>query len=360
MRLIAVPLARASRATATTAGSSSRLPTPICTYIVQLPPPPTSTTSSTTPGSPTTPAKLPLSTRLLNKASDFWLSLGKDGTEPGKKLAVFDWKRRTYAAGEKLMDRIEYQEWALKGVDPALGPGLRAKEGEAESKDAASSSTSATTTTAPRPSTLPLLYPSSLIHPPSNLLHSLTHLTLHRTPHHRTRLLYCVLGMPLTIPFALVPIVPNLPFFYLVWRAWSHWKAWKASEYLGRLLDGGRVELRECEEVDGAFRVAEDATSTATPTATSTKEGQGSSTATPAATATAADSTVEILLTPLRIDELACRLKLDEQPVLELRRALQQTRMAEEKGELKRVIEEEERAAMGAGADAGQEGKKDR
>lgn len=212
-----------------------------------------------------------------------------------------------------------------------------------------------------RPLTLPLLYPASLVQPQS-LLNSLTHLTLHRTPHHRQRLIYCVLGMPLTIPFALVPIVPNLPFFYLVWRAWSHWKAWKASEYLGRLLEGGRVELLPSSEVDEAFRIAADAKATATVTATQPKEGQGSSTAT--ATATAADTGVEILLTPSRIDELAHRLKLDEQPVLELRRALQQTRMAEEKGELKRVIEEEERAATGGmkedGKGAGEETKKDR
>lgn len=356
MRLIAVPLARASRAaTATTAGSSSRLPTPICTYIVQLPPPPSTTTSPGSPSTTTPPAKLPLSTRLLNKASDFWLSLGKDGTEPGKKLAVFDWKRRTYAAGEKLMDRIEYQEWALKGVDPGLGPSLRpgtrrdtaSSSSKEEGNDTAASSPS-------RPTTLPLLYPSTLVQPQS-LLHSLTHLTTHRTPHHRTRLLYCVLGMPLTIPFALVPIVPNLPFFYLVWRAWSHWKAWKASEYLGGLLEGGRVEVMPSSEVDEAFKVA-----------AAVSEERGTKESAVSSTATASDSSVEILLTPTRIDELARRLKLDEQPVLELRRALQQTRMAEEKGELKRVIEEEERAATGSvkedgeGAGEEKEEKKDR
>jgi hypothetical protein len=59
----------------------------------------------------------PLSTRLLTRASDFWAGLGK----PGQK-SVGDWKRRTYVTGERLMDRIEYEEWALKGIDPSLGP----------------------------------------------------------------------------------------------------------------------------------------------------------------------------------------------------------------------------------------------
>lgn len=67
--------------------------------------------------------KPPLTTRLMNKASDFWIGLGREGQK-----STFDWKRKTYNAGEKLMDRIEYEEWALKGVDPTLGPTLNLQE----------------------------------------------------------------------------------------------------------------------------------------------------------------------------------------------------------------------------------------
>lgn len=67
--------------------------------------------------------KLPLSTRLLKKASALWVGLGK----PAQK-SFLDWKKRTYVLGERVMDRIEYEEWALKGVDPALGPSLSVKE----------------------------------------------------------------------------------------------------------------------------------------------------------------------------------------------------------------------------------------
>lgn len=82
----------------------------------------------------------PLTTRLLNKASDFWIGLGREDQK-----SIFDWKRRTYNAGEKLMDRIEYEEWALKGVDPTLGPTLNhpqekvaKKRAEAKQNQAAS------------------------------------------------------------------------------------------------------------------------------------------------------------------------------------------------------------------------------
>lgn len=154
----------------------------------------------------------PLSTRLLTKASNFWLGLGRDG-EDGKKLAVFDWKRRTYTLGERLMDRIEYEEWALKAVDPSLDVTYTKPP------------TSASDKPPPDELTMPirLHYPPSLISP-DHLLSNLKNLVATRRPHHRSRMIWCCIGMPFTLPFALVPILPNLPFFYLVWRAWSHWK----------------------------------------------------------------------------------------------------------------------------------------
>ena len=78
--------------------------------------------------------KLPLTTRMMNKASDFWIGLGREDQK-----SPFDWKKRTYNLGERLMDKIEYEEWALKAVDPTFGPSLNPKKlgvKEAESNDA--------------------------------------------------------------------------------------------------------------------------------------------------------------------------------------------------------------------------------
>lgn len=74
--------------------------------------------------------KEPLVSRLMTKASNFWISLGRTDVK-----SPLDWKRRTYTMGEKLMDRIEYEEWALKGVDPALGPSLDVEEAGRRRKD---------------------------------------------------------------------------------------------------------------------------------------------------------------------------------------------------------------------------------
>lgn len=121
MRLIAVPLARAKPGAI-----------PLSTFLAQAAKqaPNTNTTSSSADGTPAQ-KQAPFMTRMLDKASTFWVGLGKPGVK-----STFDWKRRTYETGEKLMDRIEYEEWALKGVDPALGPKLSGGENGKNTTDA--------------------------------------------------------------------------------------------------------------------------------------------------------------------------------------------------------------------------------
>jgi hypothetical protein len=55
----------------------------------------------------------PLTTRLLEKASDQWLKLGSKDKK--------SWMFWFYKRGESLMDRIEYEEWSLKGVHEGRG-----------------------------------------------------------------------------------------------------------------------------------------------------------------------------------------------------------------------------------------------
>ena len=183
MRLIAVPLARAR--------PNSH---PIATFVAQTASraaeKAVADAAAKSKGGAQQP-KLPLTTRLLNRASTFWIDLGRTDQK-----STLDWKRRTYVLGERLMDRIEYQEWALKGIDPAMGPHLIGgppKDADGQNKDSG----------IPKLDHIPLLYPRSLLDP-DRLLKSLKNLTDHRTPHHYRRFWYCLAGMPITIPFALI------------------------------------------------------------------------------------------------------------------------------------------------------------
>lgn len=139
MRIIAIPLARARAGV-----------TPVSTFLAQKTPIKTSFTSHKLAESTATKASIsssnstskeeekkePLSKRIMSKASAFWVDLGREDQK-----STFDWKRRTYTLGEKLMDQIEYEEWALKGVDPSIGPTLTHPKGAGQ-KEAPTESSS--------------------------------------------------------------------------------------------------------------------------------------------------------------------------------------------------------------------------
>ncbi|GAA5990202.1 hypothetical protein JCM11641_001816 [Rhodosporidiobolus odoratus] len=161
--------------------------------------------------------------KATDKAADLWSGLGK--AEKG-------WKKKAYDTGERLMDKIEYEEWALKAIDPALAPRPIAASLSSKSSPSSPSSSSR------KPSadeTVELLYPASLLEPEA-LLASLRKQLHHRAPHHKSAAWRCLVLSPLTWPFAILPIVPNFPLFYVLWRAWSHYRASQASQYLLSIL----------------------------------------------------------------------------------------------------------------------------
>ena len=60
------------------------------------------------------------SQRAMVRASEIWTSFGRTDVQ-----SAFNWKRRLFTIGESIMDRIEYEEWALKSIDQVLGPTIR-------------------------------------------------------------------------------------------------------------------------------------------------------------------------------------------------------------------------------------------
>ena len=137
-RILALPLARLPRAprpasqTATPAAAEassastqnalpdSALPTgtlpappaPLMLFHVSQPPA-TSPSVSGTDDPKEAQKQLPYHQRAINKASDYWLGL--------KAKPEGSWMRWFYDKGEGLMDKIEYEEWALKTVQEGVG-----------------------------------------------------------------------------------------------------------------------------------------------------------------------------------------------------------------------------------------------
>ena len=235
MKIVAVPLAC----------NANPAKLPYLTYLAYK----STKTASSAPGQ--APARPAFSQRMILKASNFWNSLGRTD-----KRSLFDWRRRTYVLGEKIMDRIAYEEWALKGIDQVLGPSMhnlvrytqthrRGQDTENAKKD---------DRTVERVS---LLYPPSLVSPPT-VIESLRRMTTHRQPYHYRYLWYNVAGIVITSPLFIFPAVPNIITYYLLWRAWSHWRAYMASKSVLSLIQKNLIELQPEERLDNILASSPD------------------------------------------------------------------------------------------------------
>ncbi|RPD77336.1 hypothetical protein L226DRAFT_532145 [Lentinus tigrinus ALCF2SS1-7] len=162
------------------------------------------------------------------KSSDLWAGLGKakEGT----------WKRRAFLYGERLVDRLDFEELALKSLDPSLGPKI---------SDIVPHGQKAKSTPV-----LPMVYPSSVCSAPIPHLHSLLE---KRSPRHKKGFIFWLAVSPLTAPFMIIPVIPNFPFFFCIWRSWSHYRAYKASQYLDGFLQQGAIVPEGSPQLDAIY-----------------------------------------------------------------------------------------------------------
>ncbi|KAF3064327.1 hypothetical protein GL218_02032 [Daldinia childiae] len=142
------------------------------------------------------------------------------------------WQKKVVVYGNSLLKRIPYEEWGLKSVPPLS---TRRREEEVLGKDKNH-----------------LIYPETLI-PTTKAVNVLRTLGTEREALHRTRLMWCFIGMPISAPFALVPVIPNLPFFYLVYRAWSHWRALAGGKHIQFLCEKNILSLSPSPVLDSIY-----------------------------------------------------------------------------------------------------------
>lgn len=193
MRILAVPLARRPHSL------------PLLTFIAQ------SLSASERNASAT--QKRP---SMFDRLNSMWINLGRSDVR-----SLFDWRRRVFLFGERLMDLIEYEEWALKGIDTTAGPSLRYLRSLGNSIDPDVANRS-----------VPVYY-SSAFSTPESILNDINKLSGSRAPHHRKYLALCAMGIPITAPFTAVPVIPNFPMYYLIWRTWSHYNGMhKANQHI--------------------------------------------------------------------------------------------------------------------------------
>lgn len=114
--------------------------------------------------------------KIQSKAAQTWA--GWEQKESG-------WQKTVVRYGNTALRRVPYEEWGLKSVPP-----LSTKRQDDELKGT---------------DKVEVFYPKALI-PPTRVSDVLQKLSTEREGLHRKRLIWCLIGMPISAPFALVPV----------------------------------------------------------------------------------------------------------------------------------------------------------
>lgn len=99
---------------------------------------------------------------------------------------------------------------------------------------------------------IPVYYPGSLLSAPQ-LKTELLAMAQNGQKYHKKLMLWNGIGVPLTIPFIIVPIVPNIPGFYLAYRFYCNFKAYLGAEHLEQIAIREDLSFQDHVELDRAF-----------------------------------------------------------------------------------------------------------
>ncbi|KAK0665127.1 mitochondrial K+-H+ exchange-related-domain-containing protein [Cercophora samala] len=161
-----------------------------------------------------------------------WIQSKAARTWSGWEQKEEGWQKKVVNYGNYALRRIPYEEWGLKSVPPLS---QRRKQVELRGDEK-----------------VEVVYPKSLL-PLGKVSKILETLATERESLHKQRLVWCFVGMPITIPVGLLPVVPNLPFFYLVYRAWSHWRAYAGGKHIQFLLKNNLLTYTPSPVLDAVY-----------------------------------------------------------------------------------------------------------
>lgn len=235
---------------------------------------------------------------IQTKAASTWSGFGK--------APEGSWKLKVFRAGERVVDRIDFEELSLKGVDLSLGPTILHPDisGKNPQESAAASKL-----------VIPLLYPPS-IHSSEVSLEHLRSLLSTRKPRHKRGTWLWIALSPFTAPFMLIPVIPNLPFFFCAWRAWSHYRAYRASQYLSNLVEQQIIVPEPSDALDAIYK--DSIPKPIIPSPSSTTASRSSS------TDSEETSLVELLLSREAVPTIVSILDLSKTATADMYRAIEQ------------------------------------
>ncbi|KAG6287583.1 hypothetical protein E4U46_004002 [Claviceps purpurea] len=178
------------------------------------------------------------------------------------------WQKKVVEYGNHAFRRIPYEEWGLKSV-PLLSSREQLRRHNAEQGEEQA--------LGQNQDHVDLVFPRSVMSE-AQAEDAVRRMGSERDGLHRRRMLWCIVGMPITIPFALVPIIPNLPFFYLVYRAWSHWRAIAGAKHIQFLVSKKLLRPTASPVLDALYSQVGAQQKTQTPTSSDPSSSSSSPT----------------------------------------------------------------------------------
>ncbi|KAF3909618.1 hypothetical protein AA313_de0206731 [Arthrobotrys entomopaga] len=155
--------------------------------------------------------------RVITKSSDLWLRWEKH--EKG-------WKKHVTTWGNGMLRRIPYHEWSLKSI-----PTISRKIPDSDRQK------------------VPVIYPPSVM-TPVEIPGLLQKLSTERSGEHRRRMMWCFIGMPLTIPFVAIPMQVNPQNT----KPYSHWRAIQGGRHLQFLVGKNLLDPQPDTRLDGIYK----------------------------------------------------------------------------------------------------------
>ncbi|KAJ6615651.1 mitochondrial K+-H+ exchange-related-domain-containing protein [Mycena sp. CBHHK59/15] len=168
-----------------------------------------------------------------HKASRTWAEFGM--AEKGTM------KLRAFQLGERLMDRLDFEESNLKTIDLSIAPPSKKSQVSGSNAEEEWANTQ-----------VPLLYPPTVLSGPQSL-ENLKTLVEQRIPLHQKGLATWIFFAILSAPLKLIPIIPNFPFYFCAWRSWSHLKALRTARYLEGLLGSNKIVPQPLKELNAVY-----------------------------------------------------------------------------------------------------------
>lgn len=141
------------------------------------------------------------------------------------------WKQVVTTWVDKLLDTVPFEENGLRSVPPR-----HTRKRQLKDKSHISEKEAIRSGQVRDLEPVPLVFPATAGLTFAEAQTNVGTAALQGLKTHRRQMLWCLAGLPLTLPLSINPLLPNIPGIYLTYRLWANYRAYKAAQNLEYLV----------------------------------------------------------------------------------------------------------------------------